>query len=161
MYLVSNLQAFHHSRIFHSHFCGDFNLVLNIQLDKSGGRPKTHERAQKYLLECMEDYDLIYIWRKKNPDLRRFTWRQKSPLVQCRLDFFLISAGLFSFITRCRILPGMCSDHSLVTLSLKLYSLESGPGYWKFNTSIVTIYLSCCCMLNICIYLKQLQPASI
>ena len=26
-----------------------------------------------------------------NPEIQRFTWRQKNPTIQCRLDFFLIS----------------------------------------------------------------------
>ena len=37
------------------------------------------------------DGDLIDIWRTRNPDSTLFTWRQKKPIIQRRLDFWLIS----------------------------------------------------------------------
>ena len=36
-------------------------------------------------------YDLIDIWRVRNPDRKLFSWKQKNPLVQRRLDSWLIS----------------------------------------------------------------------
>ena len=37
------------------------------------------------------DLDLIDVWRIKNPEKGRFTWRQKNPEIHCRLDFFFLS----------------------------------------------------------------------
>jgi len=36
-------------------------------------------------------YELSDIWRRRNPDIERFTWRNKSRKIQVRLDFFLIN----------------------------------------------------------------------
>ena len=43
----------------------------------------------------MNLYDLSDIWRRRNADIERFTWSNKSRKIQVRLDFFLISKNLF------------------------------------------------------------------
>ena len=40
------------------------------------------------------NYDLVDICRIRNPDIKKFTWRQKSPIIQGRLDYWLISDSL-------------------------------------------------------------------
>jgi hypothetical protein len=39
----------------------------------------------------MDTLDLNDPWRKLHPFIKRYTWRQPTPLKQARLDFFLIS----------------------------------------------------------------------
>ena len=46
---------------------GDFNLVLNVKLDKKGGRPSTHEKCRKKVLEIMENRDLVDVWIREHP----------------------------------------------------------------------------------------------
>ena len=117
---------------------GDYNLVLDVNVDKEGGRAKTNEKAQKYLLEGIENLDLVDIWRIKNPATKEYTWRRKKPnLIQCRLDFFLISAGLANMVRHISINSGYLSDHSVVNLILKTEETEKGPGYWKLNCSLL------------------------
>ena len=70
---------------------GDFNLVLDIETDKKNGIARTHQNALKVVQEAMEDLELCDVWRLFNPDSKGFTWRQKQPEIQCRLDFFLVS----------------------------------------------------------------------
>ena len=52
---------------------GDFNVCLNLNLDKQGGaKVKQSERAKN---EIAESNDLIDVWRTFNKDKRWFTWR--------------------------------------------------------------------------------------
>lgn len=53
---------------------GDFNCVLDINLDKKGGRAHTNFNAQNAIKTIMQDYDLIDIWRIRNPNVQRYTW---------------------------------------------------------------------------------------
>ena len=73
---------------------GDFNLILDLDKDKKGGRYKTHTRAVKTLKEFIAKLDLIDAWRVLNPNTLKYTWRRKKPEIQCRLDFFLVSQSL-------------------------------------------------------------------
>ena len=56
---------------------------------------------------------------------------------QARLDFYLISENMFKFVTDTKIIPGYRTDHSGITLKLKLIDSERGRGYWKFNNTLL------------------------
>ena len=57
---------------------GDFNVTLDSGLDCSGGRPFTKDSVKNIQNLCF-DFDLVDIWRIRNPERSRFTWRQKKP----------------------------------------------------------------------------------
>ena len=59
-------------------------------------------------------------------------------MVQCRLDFFLVSQSILGNITLADICPGYKTDHSMITLDLSLHANHRGPGFWKLNTSFLT-----------------------
>ena len=85
----------------------------------------------------MKDYvNLIDPWRLQNPTLRRYIWHQPTPLKQSRLDFFLILQELTTFLSSSNIVPGYCTDHSLISLDLDLSTIKRGKGFWKFNNSL-------------------------
>ena len=57
---------------------GDFNVILNPELDGLGGKPKLKESV-KTIDEMRLSFDLIDIWKVRNPDVKHFSWRQKTP----------------------------------------------------------------------------------
>ena len=118
---------------------GDFNLVFDPKMDKKGGTDKTKDKSLRILCELMEEFCIIDIWRVKNPNKKRYTWRQHSPSVKCRLDYFLISDVLEDNTEAVDILAAQKSDHSGIVLQLKNLNQERrGPGYWKFNSTLLT-----------------------
>ena len=73
-----------------------------------------------------------------NLTLPRFTWRQKTPVVQRRLDYWLISDSLQDEIISAEIKTSIKTDHSAITLSISgLDDTEIGPNFWKFNSNLV------------------------
>jgi len=58
---------------------GDFNVTLDPAWDCSGGN-QTKKASVKYIEDL--DFNLTDIWRIRNPEVKRFTWRQKKPLIQ-------------------------------------------------------------------------------
>ena len=69
---------------------GNFNVALNSELDCSGGNP-SKKYSTKNISDLCSDFDLVDIWRIRNPETKRFTWRQKNPLIQRRLDPILVN----------------------------------------------------------------------
>ena len=68
---------------------GDFNVILDPEFDGLGGKPKLRD-SFKIIEQIRLSFDSIDIWRVRNPpDERRFSWRQKNPVIQRRLDFWL------------------------------------------------------------------------
>ena len=116
---------------------GDFNATFEPNLDCSGGRPSI-KNCIKNLNDIMLQNDLVDIWRVRNPDKKRFTWRQKNPLIQRRLDFWLISNSLQDDIENVDILTSVKSDHSAIILNIdSVKNLNHGPSFWKFNNSLL------------------------
>jgi exonuclease III len=121
----------------HTIICGDWNLVLDVRLDCFNYVNINNPLARQRVLDLCNQVNLIDPWRIQNPESKKYTWRQNSPLKQSRLDFFLISSELNTKLASCDIKPGYRTDHSMVDLQLDFNQVERGVGYWKFNNSLL------------------------
>ena len=80
--------------------------------------------------------NLIDVWRIRNPQTKLFTWRQKNPFIQRRIDYWLISDDYKMALNEQTLLHQ--SNHSAITLSFNsLKDQPFGPSYWKFNASLL------------------------
>ena len=73
---------------------GDFNVIFDTKLDADGGNPQLKLNSVTKLLSMIAENDMCDIYRVRYPFSKRYTWRQKTPLKQRRLDYFLISDQL-------------------------------------------------------------------
>ena len=72
------------------------------------------------------------------PDKSQFTWRKRNPIIQRRIDFWLISDDLQDDVKKAEIIPAIKTDHSAISLSVNsLKDQPLGPSYWKFNSSLL------------------------
>ena len=116
---------------------GDFNVILEPDLDGTGGKPQVKDSCKKIDNLCSL-FDLIDIWRIRNPDAMRFTWRQKNPIIQRRLDFWLISSSTQEEVVSVDIIPAIRTDHSAITIHINgIEETRRGPSFWKFNSSLL------------------------
>ena len=91
------------------------------------------------------------IWRVRNLTDKRFTWRQKTPIIQRRLDFWLINDGLQDDIVSADIIPSIKSDHSAITLSINgvhVDDSERGPSFsydarFRESAPLYIVHLHC------------------
>ena len=82
--------------------------------------------------------DMCDIYTVRYTFSQRYTWRQKTPLKQRILDYFLISDQLQEQIKTIEIIPSVQSDHSpLIMKTGSIRQEAKGQSYWKFNTSLV------------------------
>lgn len=72
---------------------GDLNITMDPDLDCSGGNPVLKDSI-KCVENMMMNYDLVDIWRIRNTKSKKFSWRQKSLIIQRRLDYWFISDSL-------------------------------------------------------------------
>ena len=89
----------------HLLICGDFNLVLDPNKDSYNYSNVNNPQARTKVLQIISELDLVDMFRKLNPEKRRFTWRRKNPIKQARLDFFLISRLMIDLTGSCSIQP--------------------------------------------------------
>jgi len=84
----------------------------------------------------MNDLDLIDIWREQHQNDRTFSWRGPSKK-QSRLDYFLTTTDIGSFVVSSEIGISYRSDHSPVSITIKFSNQTRGRGTWKFNNSLL------------------------
>ena len=118
---------------------GDFNCPLSAS-DKFGGKDVQSKKAViRSIEELCDNYGLVDSWRDQHPHETRFTWRNSSGKIKCRLNLWLISKRLLSRVTKTDICAYYDSDHSPVTISIQPEGKHEkrGPGYWKLNNSLL------------------------
>ena len=80
----------------------------------------------------MDEFNLCDIWRVFHPNLRQYTRHQHNPRVLSRLDYILVSDDLANNCLSSKIIRGVQSDHSVVTLNFS-DGQPSNHGFWKLN----------------------------
>ena len=117
---------------------GDFNCPLNPVLDKKGGIVLPRKSVVE-TIDCLcADFDLVDIWRVKNPLTKSYTWSQISLMIFCRLDYWLISNNLQDLVTITDIIPAIKTDHAAISIEFSISEKHiKGPGLWKMNCSLL------------------------
>ena len=121
----------------HTIICGDWNLILNENLDCLNYTRINNPNARERVLQLSNKLNLIDPWRCQNPDKRFYTWRDHDSQKQSRLDYFLVSSEMNSKITACDIKPGYRTDHSIIDIQFDLCKIDRGRGYWKLNNCLL------------------------
>ena len=105
-------------------------------MDTHGYTHVNNEKARKVLREHMEEDFLVDVFREMYPSKKRYTWRQFGGNKRSRLDYFLISRSLLPYIESSDILPGVHSDHSIISVEIDFSKFKRGKGFFKFNNSL-------------------------
>ena len=117
--------------------CGDWNLVMDYDLDTLNYKKKNNLKAREVVLNYIEKLDLMDIWRQTHDQTKGYTWRQNYYKKLARLDFFLISETLLDIYSNSIIKPSYKSDHCPVQLEIFISKTNKGKGLWKLNNSLL------------------------
>ena len=117
---------------------GDSNFYFDLSSEADGGKSSIKLASIAKFASVRQKLDLCDVWRIRNPDSRRFTYRSKSPFLQHRLDYLFISDSIQEDVNQIDILASINSDHSPGYLKYSEGNETSrGPSYWKFNNSLL------------------------
>ena len=117
----------------HQIIAGDLNTTLDPILDKEGYVKDDHWRSRELINSWCEDESLIDVYRHCNPGRKQFTWHTKNYGQKARLDYILVSNSLAHAIKKCTIMqcPWNISDHGMVTATIELEKIDTGPGTFR------------------------------
>lgn len=82
----------------------------------------------------LEEYSLSDLWSEKFPNSHRGTFHRGT--YSARLDYWMVPSHQVARAS-IKILPHPLSDHCIVTVEISLSSDKRGPGYWRFNNSLL------------------------
>ena len=121
----------------HKIVIGDYNVVQNVKLDRYGSE-FNNKKALDQLEILKEQYYLEDVWRNRNSDTMRFSWRRARPRLQAsRIDYALVTRSLEDCTETCLYLNSILTDHSAYYMYVTLNKNERGTGYWKLNSKIL------------------------
>jgi exonuclease III len=92
--------------------CGDFNCVLNNDLDVISGQPHCPNDIQSFknmVTNCV----LYDVWRLFHSEEKEYTWCRRNPFTARRLDYLFTTDGLFDKTLSCDMVSIPQSDHRL------------------------------------------------
>ena len=116
---------------------GDFNLVLDVELDRENTY-YNNNKAMEEVQGIMEQYSLLDIWRARNHSKREFSWRKREKVLKAsRIDLALVSGGLDHNIEIVQYLSSIKTDHRAIYMVVDMVQHERGVGYWKLNCSLL------------------------
>lgn len=116
---------------------GDFNLVLDSDLDRSSRRPVTETKMAKSVKKFMNTYKIIDPWRTLHPNTRQYSYYSPVHQTYTRIDYFLIDSKLLQQTKHCNYETLMLSDHSPLTLHLT-FGYNQTSKIWRFDNSILS-----------------------
>ena len=122
----------------HKLIIGDFNLTLNVELDRLNTNCNNNKSLEQ-VENLMDEFQLRDVWRIMYGDKREYSWikRNSNPKKASRIDFALVSAGLDQKVEQIMYLSSVCTDHRGLYMFIELTNFERGRGYWKFNTTML------------------------
>ena len=95
---------------------GDFNHTESYILDRHENSYDAKDISSSAYKSLKEKYNLHDIWRDLHPNIKQFTYLDKS-----RLDKFLVSDNNANYVQNVKILhAGIKTDHKCVTMKLNL-----------------------------------------
>jgi exonuclease III len=116
---------------------GDFNLYFNLKVDKQDNMKNKCDNInyRNEILSLLDVFNLTDAWRELFPETRRYTWHARGK--SSRLDYFFLSEYLMNDLTSYKIIPGLHSDHSILSLTFNNTNKNRGRGFWKFNNILL------------------------
>ena len=115
---------------------GDLNLTLKDE-DMFPVKPHINVKAHSELIKIMEENDLVDIYRDRHQD-NHYTWERYNPdRYAARLDYVLSTASLDSIIQHVDFDNKFRSDHDIPYITCIIEKNVRGPGFWRFNTTLL------------------------
>lgn len=116
---------------------GDFNLVLDPNMDRSSSSSKPLSSAAKALKRELTDLNMIDVWRAKHGHRREYSYYSHVHNSYSRIDMVFIHAGMEHLVTSCEYLAKTHSDHAPLLLGLNNQDQKNSPKRWRFPTHLV------------------------
>jgi len=104
---------------------------------KKGGSPWKATASRDQLVTRMQEFDLVDVFRVKNPNRESYTYESKALKLYSRIDFFLLPQHQIPWVEQIETLVSNAPDHRAVKLKFKCPNNRRGPGLWKFNNSLL------------------------
>lgn len=117
---------------------GDFNLVLDVTLDRSSTNPQTLSRSAGVVKDFMCQCGLSDAWRFHFPHTRSYSFFSNVHHTYTRIDYFLLDNRLLPKVKTCSYTSIIISDHSALQFDLDLPNRPPPIRIWRLNPLLLS-----------------------
>ena len=115
---------------------GDWNLVLNHNLDTTSTTKSSKIHLSRYLNTTLTEVGIIDVWRETHPLERDYTYYSAPHLVYTRIDYFFMNSEDRFRVVDCKIGVADLSDHCTLYLMLYLNRRNKSTS-WRLNLGLL------------------------
>lgn len=116
---------------------GDFNCVLNAQLDRSSARFNALSSAAVVINSFLRSYGLSDPWRSKNPNTKQFSFFSPVHHSDSRIDYFVVDNQFLPLISNSKYHSIVISDYSPVQLELIFPANVAPQRTWRLDPQLL------------------------
>ena len=119
---------------------GDFNCAFNFKIDRRQDKKsceKKDDSGKTEIVNLMNELNLEDVWRRRNPQLKRYSYFKPNSKTASRIDYWLSEKTLDPYLIKTTIEQAIRTDHASIQCTIKTNLQERGPGYWKFNKKLL------------------------
>ena len=127
----------------HVIFCGDFNNLLNNDLDNIAGIPHGLKEINAFK-HFTQNFQVTDSFRKLYPHSKQFTWSRISnneddsvTWSARRLDYIFLNSLAETYLVNTEIVYFSSTDHKAVICTLETDDYPRGRSLWKLNESLL------------------------
>lgn len=116
---------------------GDFNLVLDVILDRSSNNSQNPSRSAGVVKNFMNQCGLSDVWRFQYPNTRAYSLFSNAHHTYTRIDYFLLDNRLLSNVRAISYNGIVISDHSAIALDLDIPNRPPVNRIWRLNSLLL------------------------
>ena len=111
--IISDLDGYDHTFLM-----GDFNMIMNDDLDNSAGLPHNVQETE-FFKETIQSLDLYDVWRCTDGEEKDFSWSKLSPFTTRRLGYIFCDLTSLNSTKEATLESMVNSDHRMVSMILQ------------------------------------------
>lgn len=116
---------------------GDFNLVLDTDLDRSSQKTCSLTRSAIFLKEELLRMGLVDIWHALNKNIREHSFYSPVHDSYTRIDLFLLPSCRVHQVTSCEYLARSLSDHAALLVIIPASTQGARCNRWRFTSHLL------------------------
>ena len=123
---------------------GDFNSVLDNLLNRkcrpsfASGESACQQESGPALQSLLSFTQTYPLWHTMHPGRIAYSWLHVSGMYASRIDMIWAPTLFSDLIQKCEYHPSFLSDHQYLLVNCSFRDqIATGPGVWKFNTSLL------------------------
>lgn len=116
---------------------GDFNVLLNPDIDTSSGTSTMSYRARRQIKLQLQGLALHDMWRTLFPSVKDYTFYSIPFQKYLRLYYFFLSQPYLTYLTHATIDPMYLSDHHPISVTLTFPYSAPKTKTWRLHSALL------------------------